>query len=407
MKIPEIPQPFSQNDSIISNGNKSNNQEKTFLQRFKETEITDQSDIADPVPFVTVNGSTFASLGDISFISGVPKSGKSSVTGFIIATALMKEKPIEFDSLGIIANYQEQRPIIYIDTEQHPAHTKKRLTLALRMAGIARQDQKLLKVMNWRTVPQKQRHANLMHALDHFQDACLWIIDGITDFVTSANNEEAGTELISHLMQKASQNNAAIILLIHENAQNGKLRGHIGSEAERKCGGSISIKKDNEKGVHFIEPKYLRDDGNFPPVVFRYDKTQGRMVSVDKQDAQQIIKEQNEKSKGSELRQLYEKCMGLDKKISRSEFRRRIQEAIDPDNKRSNLAREQAANRKIEDMEKTFLIRVKGSGRAQTVETYDEAQPEELFEPLAIIQEPKAYVDSAIPDPEPFIEPPF
>ncbi len=326
----------------------------SFIRKFKESEITDESDITDPVPFVTVNGATFASLGDISFVSGAPKAGKSSVTGFILATALMKDKPKDLDSLGIVSNYQESRPIIYIDTEQHPAHTKKRLKLVLKMAGVERQNPAFFKVMNWRTFPQQQRYDNLIHALDIYKNACLWVIDGITDFVTSANNEEAGNVLISHLMQKASENNAAIILLIHENPQNGKLRGHIGSEAERKCGGAISIKKDREKGVHFIEPKYLRDAEDFTPVVFRYDTIQNRMVSVDLQSAQIAIQEQREKSKGSETKQLYAKCMGTDTTLSRADFRRRIEREIDPENKRTPQAREIAANRKIEDMVKRF-----------------------------------------------------
>lgn len=355
------------------------NKENDFLLRFKNSEITDESDILDPVPFVTVNGSTFASLGDISFVSGAPKAGKSSVTGFILATALMKEKPKDLDSLGIVSNYQENRPVIYIDTEQHPAHTKKRLKLVLKIAGIERQNTALFKVLNWRTFPQQQRHENLMHALDSYKNACLWVIDGITDFVTSANNEEVGNVLISHLMQKASENNAAIILLIHENPQNGKLRGHIGSEAERKCGGAISIKKDREKGVHFIEPKYLRDAEDFTPVVFRYDTTQNRMVSVDSQAAQIAIQEQQDKSKGSETKQLYAKCIGTDKTLSRADFRKRIEREIDPENKRTPQARAQAANRKIDDMVKSFLIRVNGSGKAQTVE------------PFTIIDDPEPY----------------
>ncbi|MEZ4904240.1 MAG: hypothetical protein R2822_22055 [Spirosomataceae bacterium] len=355
---------------IQNSDNQPLNERKNFLSFFESSIITDQSEISDPVPFVTVNGSTFASLGDISFVSGAPKAGKSSVTGFIIATALMKEKPKDLDSLGIVSNYQGDRPIIYIDTEQHPAHTKKRLKMVLKMAGIQRQNTELLKVLNWRTFPQKRRHENLIHALDHFKTACLWVIDGITDFVTSANNEEAGNELISLLMQKASENNAAIILLIHENGDNGKLRGHIGSEAERKCGGAISIKKDREKGVHFIKPKYLRDAEDFTEVVFKYDTTQGRMVSVDAQTAQIAIQEQKDKSKGSELKQLYTKCMGTDKSLSRAEFRKRIEQQIDPNNDKSKLAREQHANRKIEDMTKSFLIKLNGSGKAQTVESF-------------------------------------
>ena len=355
------------------------NERNNFLSFFEGSMITDQSEISDPVPFVTVNGSTFASLGDISFVSGAPKAGKSSVTGFIIATALMKEKPKDLDSLGIVSNYQGNRPIIYIDTEQHPAHTKKRLKMVLKMAGIERQNTDLLKVLNWRTFPQKQRHDNLIHALDHFNTACLWVIDGITDFVTSANNEEAGNELISLLMQKASANNAAIILLIHENPQNGKLRGHIGSEAERKCGGAISIKKDREKGVHFIEPKYLRDAEDFTPVVFKYDTIQSRMVSVDSQAAQLAIQEQLDKSKGSETKQLYAKCMGDNKILPRAEFRKRIEREIDPNNKKAKGARERAANLKIDAMVKSMLISVKGIGKSQTVE------------PLTIIDEPIPY----------------
>lgn len=355
------------------------NERNNFLSFFEGSMITDQSEISDPVPFVTVNGSTFASLGDISFVSGAPKAGKSSVTGFIIATALMKEKPKDLDSLGIVSNYQGNRPIIYIDTEQHPAHTKKRLKMVLKMAGIDRQNTDLLKVLNWRTFPQKQRHDNLIHALDNFNTACLWVIDGITDFVTSANNEEAGNELISLLMQKASTNNAAIILLIHENPQNGKLRGHIGSEAERKCGGAISIKKDREKGVHFIEPKYLRDAEDFTPVVFKYDTNQSRMVSVDSQTAQIAIQEQREKSKGSETKQLYVKCMGTDTILTRAEFRKRIEKEIDPHNKKQKGAREKAANDKIAGMVKSFLISIKGTNKSQTVE------------PLTIIDEPIPY----------------
>ncbi|MCA0231899.1 MAG: AAA family ATPase [Bacteroidetes bacterium] len=363
-------------DNNIS-GNQQLN--KSFDSIFSDSFIFDDSDISEPIPFVKVNGSTFASLGDISFISGVPKSGKSSITGFIIATALAEKRPLSFDSLGIESTFQGARPIIYIDTEQHQAHTKKRLKSVLKMAGIKTQNKDLLKVMNWRGYPQKKRYEALLQALDYYKNACLWIIDGITDFVASSNNEEEGNILIGHLMQKASENNAAIILLIHENAQNGKLRGHIGSEAERKCGGAISVKKDREKGVHFIEPKYLRDAEDFTPVVFKYDKELGRMVSVDSQAAQIAIQEQKDNAKGSQLKQLYSKCMGDDKQLPRAEFRKRIEQEQDPNNRKSSNTREQAANRAIEDMAKGLLIRINGTGKAQ------------IIEPFTIIDNPEPY----------------
>lgn len=345
-----------------------NGHKKSIMDNWEDSIITDQSDIQDPVPFVTVNGSTFASLGDISFISGAPKSGKSSTTGFILASALMKTKPAYFDSLGIVSNYQGNRPIIYIDTEQHPAHTKKRLKSVLKMSGIDKQNTDMFKVFNWRVYAQKERHERLIRSLDIYNTACLWVIDGIADFVGTTNDESAGNELIGLLMQKASENNAAIILLIHENAQNGKMRGHIGSEAERKCGGAISIKKDREKGVHFIEPKYLRDAEDFTPVVFKYDNVQCRMVSVDSETANAAIQDQKNQSKKTVLRRLYEKCMGTDSSLSRTEFRKRIELDLDPNNESANQSREQSANRKIKEMHDAFYIKLIGEKKSQTVE---------------------------------------
>ena len=357
---------------------------KKFLEDYEGTVITDQSDIQDPVPFVTVNGSTFASLGDISFISGVPKSGKSSITGFVLATALMKQKPANLDSLGIVSDYQQGRPIIYIDTEQHPAHTRKRLKTTLKIAGIERQNTELFRVMNWRTVPQPQKLINLMHALDTHKTACLWVIDGITDFVASANDEQAGNILIGHLMQKASENNAAIILLIHENGANGKLRGHIGSEAERKCGGAISVKKDRDKRVHIIEPKFLRDAEDFPPVVFRWDNEAGRMVTVDALTAQIVIQDQKDKSKATELGKLYAKCMGTDKSLPRNEFRKRIEQEIDPNRKNTGRNNEQKANREIEKMT-GYYIKIMGVGKSQTVEPFLNIENPEPYEMAEIL----------------------
>lgn len=230
-------------------------------------------------------------------------------------------------------------------------------------------------------MPQPQKLEHLMHALETHPTACLWVIDGITDFVASANDEQAGNVLVGHLMQKSSENNAAIILLIHENGNNGKLRGHIGSEAERKCGGAISVKKDRDKGVHFIEPKYLRDAEDFAPVVFKWSNDLGRMVSVDASTARAAIQEQKDKSKEAQLSQLYEKCIGVDKSLLRTEFRKRIEHELDPNKQSTPQAREQKANRNIEAM-KGYYIKLNGTGKTQTVE------------PFLIIDNPTPYQDA-------------
>ena len=81
--------------------------------------------------------------------------------------------------------------------------------------------------------------------------------------------------------------NTAIVLYLHENpGTTGKLRGNLGSEAERKCGGAIAIKKIKEKGIHAIESKLIRGSSDFEPIFFRWNKELGRMASLDASESE-------------------------------------------------------------------------------------------------------------------------
>ena len=90
-----------------------------------EDAINDFTEVRDPEPVITIGESVFAARGDISVVGGLPKAGKTSCSVFMIATALMKSIPDNFDSLNIHSSYCQDEMVIYIDTEQPQSYTNK------------------------------------------------------------------------------------------------------------------------------------------------------------------------------------------------------------------------------------------------------------------------------------------
>jgi len=89
---------------------------------------------------------------------------------------------------------------------------------------------------------------------------------------------------VATLHRLADELQTVIVCIIHENpnGENGKTRGHLGSELWRKSQGCLGVKKAAD-GISTLWGKFLRSgdwpekDGHF----FRYDITRGMHVSCD------------------------------------------------------------------------------------------------------------------------------
>ncbi len=86
MKSSELPEDFV---SHIAADIEYNRNESFSFEH--EDAINDKTEIKLIVPVITIKDSTFAVRGDISIIGGHPKTGKTSVCAFLLATALMKD----------------------------------------------------------------------------------------------------------------------------------------------------------------------------------------------------------------------------------------------------------------------------------------------------------------------------
>jgi hypothetical protein len=282
---------------------------KYNLDDIKKLSITLSNQYKEMKPVIRIGEAVFAVNGDISFTSGLPKAGKSTITRFMIATALMPLIPQEHDTISIRSEYCQGRKVIYLDTEQNPADTQKMITSILDIAGLTEQPENFI-ALNLREYSHSENMDYLKSLFHHYNDAYLWIIDGVTDFLPSANDESGGNEIIRYLMKMSSVNDTCIVCLIHENSGNGngKMRGHIGSEAARKCQGAISVSYEEDKGVHSIKSTYFRGSKRIEPIYWQFNEN-GKPVSCDNEmlDNIQKIAEDKDHSKNVELAKILEK----------------------------------------------------------------------------------------------------
>lgn len=267
---------------------------------------------------VTIRESTFARKGDFSLIVGQPKAGKTTVSQFLIATALMKNVA-DTDTLEIRSTYCDGKQVIYIDTEGSLEDTHDFVTGVLRIAGLtAKPDH--FRVFRFREYTQSECKTALLELFENLQNTHIWLIDGIADFVTSPNQETESNEMVRILMKHANRLEACLLLVIHENPNgaqiSGKTRGHLGSELERKAGGAITVEKDKEHNCHYIKSRILRKGSDFETIGYAFEN--GKPFTLDLSDDQKQYAEQKGFLKIQELTDLRNKCFkGVDHRSER------------------------------------------------------------------------------------------
>ncbi len=105
----------------------------------------------------------------------------------------------------------------------------------------------------------------------------LVVIDGIADLVKSANDEAESVTVIDELYRLAGIYNTCILCVLHFVPNGLKLRGHLGSELQRKAATILSIEKDDEPTQSVVNALKVRDGSplDVPLMLFAWDKKPG------------------------------------------------------------------------------------------------------------------------------------
>jgi len=195
-----------------------------------------------------------AARGGLSAVQGKSKVGKSAVVSAILGAAHRGEYQAQGDTLCIGWHGGASGAIIHLDTEQSRGDWHSLVSRAVHRSGLAGVSSRLVSlplVMFARSERLEVLRQSMEYESTRRGGVDVVVIDGVADLCLSPNDETEALELVSQLMALAARYHCAIFCILHENpgTDQGKTRGHLGSELNRKAFANIRIDKDAETSV--------------------------------------------------------------------------------------------------------------------------------------------------------------
>lgn len=152
------------------------------------------------------------------------------------------------------------------------------------------------------------------------------VIDGIADLIKGANDETESIAVVEELYRLAGIYNTCIVTILHFIPSGLKLRGHLGSELQRKAAAILSIEKDTDPSVSVVKALKVRDGSplDVPIMQFAWDKDVRMHVYLGEKP-----KEEKEKRKEDELVAVARDIFGRQDFITYVDLAEQIQAILD------------------------------------------------------------------------------
>ena len=228
---------------------------------------------------VSVNNVPLGTYDNLLCVTGGEGTGKSNFVSAIIAGTLIEtveQQKIDTLGLDITPNYKH-KSILHYDTEQSEFQLYKNLTKTLKRSGIGYMPE-TYHTFYLASLSRKERLQIIRDSMDLYYHRHggihLVVIDGIADLIRSANDEAESIAIVDELYRLAGIYNTCIICVLHFVPNGIKLRGHIGSELQRKAAAIISIEKDDNPANSVVKAIKVRDGSplDVPLLLFTWDK---------------------------------------------------------------------------------------------------------------------------------------
>jgi AAA domain/Toprim-like len=255
--------------------------ENLYSQTFamlKSCEIDFQNPPQTPEPLITIAGVTIGSPGNLLGITGNEGSGKSNFLGGMLAGALGTHQT---DSLGTkVSQNHKGKSVLYFDTEQSEDQLFRNLQIVLKRTELDKPP-KWFRAYCLTNLSRRERLQVILQSVDKFHHqhggVHLVVIDGIGDLISSLNDERESISLIEELHRMAGIYQTCILCVLHLVPNGVKLRGHLGSELQRKSSGILCIEKDENTDVSCVKALKVRSGSplDVPLIQFAWDKELG------------------------------------------------------------------------------------------------------------------------------------
>lgn len=224
-------------------------------------------DFNNPPPvaqmIVSVNDVPLGTQGNLLCITGGEGTGKSNYVAALIAGAVKPENAEGIDTLGVsIEGNPKGKAVLFYDTEQSEVQLYKNVSTLLRRCGRDTMPE-WFKAYCLTGMSRKERLKSIVLSMDkfHYQygGIHLVVIDGIADLIRCANDEAESIAVVEELYRLAGIYNTCIVTVLHFIPNGLKLRGHLGSELQRKAAAILSIEKDTKPAVSVVKALKVRD----------------------------------------------------------------------------------------------------------------------------------------------------
>ena len=162
------------------------------------------------------------------------------------------------------------------------------------------------------SMSRKERLQAIVQSMDKFHyeygGIQMVVIDGIADLIRCANDEAESIAIIDELYRLAGIYKTCIITVLHFVPNGLKLRGHLGSELQRKAASILSIEKDENPAVSVVKALKVRDGSplDVPLMQFSWNKEIGMHTYLGEKSRE--VKEQRKQKELENLsREVFEK----------------------------------------------------------------------------------------------------
>ena len=299
------------------------------MTMLKSCEIDFNNPPAKAEEVISAGDVPLGTQGNILCITGGEGTGKSNYVAALIAGSIVKENRT-IDTLGVnVRDNSDSKAVLLYDTEQSEVQLFKNVSNLLKRAKLNEKPEEL-RAFSLTGMSRKERLQAIVQSMDkyhyEYEGIRLVVIDGIADLVLSANDEAESIRIVDELYRLAGIYRTCIVCVLHYVPNGLKLRGHLGSELQRKAAAIMSIELDSEPSVSVVKALKVRDGSplDVPLMQFSWDKELGMHIYIGEKP-----REEKEKRKEKELANVAREIFASQKHLTYIDLCDRIQQIMD------------------------------------------------------------------------------
>jgi hypothetical protein len=278
---------------------------------------------------VSINDVPLGTQGNLLGITGGEGTGKSNYVGSLIAGTI-RDASFSIDTLGTtVQPDRDKKAVLLYDTEQSEVQLYKNITGILKRGKLTAMPE-YFKAYCLTSMSRRERMQAIVQSMDkfyyQFSGIQMVVIDGIADLVRCANDEAESIGVIDELYRLAGIYKTCIVCILHFIPNGLKLRGHLGSELQRKAAAILSIEKDENPQISVVKALKVRDGSplDVPLVLFSWNKELEMHTYLGEKP-----KEEKEKRKETELSGVAKKVFANQRFCTYADLCEQIQSILD------------------------------------------------------------------------------